>query len=934
MEITEEQRRRAEANRLTALEKRKRVEDRPQEDPWRLFRCRKIPSPTLSPPSSSNGPVSEMKPALFMQPPEPPTPPERFRVMLEICSPDEFAVYAEPLSDFTFPGVSECLKIVESAISSALDFRVSESQGSQLCMRALVYKLKDYDSIGKCLKKLLIVDLKDIPYTTLLAVRTFQTYAASGLVPCWKEHYSEEQVGDLLKRLPVSLRDALLPFQLEGVRFGLRRGARCLIADEMGLGKTIQAIAIACCFMDDGPILVVCPAVLRFSWAEELEHWLPSLLPKDIHLVFGRQNNLDYLEGSPKIVVISYTMLSRLRKSMLEREWSLMIVDESHNIRCTKKKVESEETKAVLDVGAKINRIILLSGTPSLTRPYDIYHQVNIIWPGLLGKDKYEFARTYCITKLARGFQGKLYQDFSKGIRLEELNVLLKQYVMIRRLKEHVLTQLPPKRRQIISLKLKTTDISLAATLCRVNCGIVSDDVPSNQLLTDNANYNDSSENVSNINLHNDKDYRKTSKLLSLQEIGIAKLSGFCEWFSNHVAIGDLEDANKFAIGLVSLKMLIFAHHLKVLDGIQEFVCEKGIQFVRIDGRTLPKDRRTAVESFRLLSEVKIAIIGITAGGVGLDFSSARNVVFVELPKSASEMLQAEDRAHRRGQTNAVNIYIFCAKGTADESHWLHLNKSLFRVSSMMNGKNDVVKEIEVDGVIKLGYSTSVDEVNCMGNLKTDQGEELVESTGIHVCTADVCKGVSVENSHVNKENELRTDQIKPLELNGAEDSDLGLLSILNQSLKGNDTGPSMLDSSDFQEENVRLEQINAFGGAHEVDISAEDLLQKESLRFEISHYTGRIHLYICMPGKDLRPRPLFVNFRQEDLESASQLLKENPSYCNIFQSFIKEWSNLRSIERYKLLGKPLQLPLSLELCYLKETANHGSNVCKPLTLV
>ncbi|KAG0478250.1 hypothetical protein HPP92_012969 [Vanilla planifolia] len=111
----------------------------------------------------------------------------------------------------------------------------------------------------------------------------------------------------------------------------------------------------------------------------------------------------------------------------------------------------------------------------------------------------------------------------------------------------------------------------------------------------------------------------------------------------------------------------------------------------------------------------------------------------------------------------------------------------------------------------------------------------------------------------------------------------------------------------------------------------------------EVSRYTGRIHLYICLPGMDLRPRPLFVNFRQEELdsivlliclqeesvlleESVSQLVKENPRYFNIFQTFIKEWNSLRPIERCKLLGKPLQLPLSIELCYLKEATNHGSS--------
>uniref|UniRef100_A0A453B5Z7 Helicase ATP-binding domain-containing protein n=1 Tax=Aegilops tauschii subsp. strangulata TaxID=200361 RepID=A0A453B5Z7_AEGTS len=191
------------------------------------------------------------------------------------------------------------------------------------------------------------------------------------------------------------------------------------------------AIAIACCFKDEGPLLIVCPAVLRYTWAEELERWDPSFLPKDIHLVFGRRDSLEYLDFCPKVVVISYTMLSILRKSMINRRWALMIIDESHNIRCTKMKEENTQTKAVLEIALNINRIVLLSGTPSLSRPFDIYHQINMLCPRLLGDDKFEFAKTYCSLHVAQSSQGKIYQDFSKGARLTELNVLLSQTLMV-----------------------------------------------------------------------------------------------------------------------------------------------------------------------------------------------------------------------------------------------------------------------------------------------------------------------------------------------------------------------------------------------------------------------------------------------------------------------------------------------------------------------
>ncbi|KAL8141878.1 hypothetical protein V2J09_014910 [Rumex salicifolius] len=173
-----------------------------------------------------------------------------------------------------------------------------------------------------------------------------------------------------------------MPSQFDGLRFGLRRGGRCLIADEMGLGKTLQAIAIA---------------------------------------IFGHQNDPAKLTRLPRVVVTSYTMLSRLQKSMLEINWAVLIVDESHHVRCSKKKVEAGETKATLDMATKA-------------------------W--LVGEDK--------------DSQGKSYRDFSQGCRLQELSILLRQTVMIRRLKENLLVQLPPKRRQIIRLALKKSDIILA----------------------------------------------------------------------------------------------------------------------------------------------------------------------------------------------------------------------------------------------------------------------------------------------------------------------------------------------------------------------------------------------------------------------------------------------------------------------------------------
>ncbi|KAH9722052.1 hypothetical protein KPL70_006605 [Citrus sinensis] len=889
MEITEEQRQRAEANRLAALAKRKALLQSAttasnRQDAWRLSKCRKFSTePAHFPKSALADPNSTTQ------------LPENFRVRLEICSPDSFSVTPLAIEGFVYPGEEECLRRLGQWLSDVMPSHYTQNNSGG---KACVYKLRDYNPVLTCLKNSAGIEVEGIPWVTLNVVEKLSHSIDTGRWnPCRPEHLSDEVVDEMIGKLPKSLLDVILPFQLEGVRFGLRRGGRCLIADEMGLGKTLQAIAIAACFISAGSILVVCPAILRLSWAEELERWLPFCLPADIHLVFGHRNNPVHLTRFPRVVVISYTMLHRLRKSMIEQEWALLIVDESHHVRCSKRTSEPEEVKAVLDVAAKVKRIVLLSGTPSLSRP------------GLLGKAKYDFAKTYCDVKTVQGYQGQLFQDFSKGVRLEELNVLLKQTVMIRRLKQHLLVQLPPKRRQIIRLLLKRSEIVSA----KAAVGVIND---SEKDATNDKTPKDSDE-------HDDSGACCRLGKISYQELGIAKLSGFREWLSIHPVIAESDGAADIDVNPRSNKMIIFAHHLKVLDGVQEFISEKGIGFVRIDGNTLPRDRQSAVHSFQLSNEVKIAIIGITAGGVGLDFSSAQNVVFLELPQSPSLMLQ----------------------DTTDESHWQNLNKSLRCVSSATNGKYDALQEIAVEGVSYLEMSDKTDrgseDLTLDQVASSDQFQELMKVP--ESSEASDFRAINTNDEITAKMNdklleESKTDHIPDLNIDEVYAS---MGKVEDITLSGAEIGPEKVSPYELVKSNKDKDEPKKESKSHpqatkldvaklllptEADECSSD--QVNSLRFEVSQYTGRIHLYSCVPGTDSRPRPLFESFRPEELDNTERIsgcLKDNPGYRHAIQVFINEWNALRPIERTKLLGKPLQLPLSVELCYLKETINHSS---------
>ncbi|XP_057791867.1 uncharacterized protein LOC131008825 isoform X2 [Salvia miltiorrhiza] len=849
-QITEEQRKRAEANRAAALAKRKAIlslTGQPAHD-WNLSKYRKL-SPHANIPLAKQPLTSGSS-----------GPPEKLRVRLEICSPDSFSVTPFAVEGFAFPGEDACFEKLRDCFSNvALSHYTQNTSGGKAC----VYRLYDYQLVLKSLKNRKDIECEEIPWGTFNVVEKFShSFIYGRWIPCRPEHLPDEKVDGLISELPIALLNALLPFQLDGVRFGLRRGGRCLIADEMGLGKTLQAIAIAACFMKDGSILVVCPAILRYSWAEELERWFPFCLPSDIHLVFGGPDNPARLAKLPKIVVISYTMLRRLRSSMLGLDWVTLIVDESHHLHCNKKSSESDELQAVLDMATKVKHLILLSGTPSLSRPFDIFHQVNMLWPGLLGQTKYEFAKTYCSVKFIKGRQGKVFQ----GTRLEELNVLLKQSIMIRRLKEHVLLELPPKRRQIIKLVLSKSDINSAM----VALGLEDVDA------TAESDAENAPVPVSDEDLDCDMNKKLSKKLSAL---GLAKLPGFFEWLSIHPIMVEVDGEETRQESSSSHKMIIFAYHHKVLDGVQAFLCEKGMQFVRIDCTITGVDRQSAIQSFQSSKEVKIALIGIRAGSTGLNLTSADTVVFLELPTNPADIQQAEDRAHRHGQKRAVNVYIFCAKDTSDESQWQQLNRSLLRVSSTVNGKRYAISEIEVEGVSSLESARSISE-------KSKQSMKFQDACGEQ--EPDLPKASSDMHVEVDK----------------------GCV-----------------------EQHESEKTLNGDGCVNKVECRVKTDIQLSTLRFEVSQQTGRIHLYSCTSGTHCRPSPLFKSFRQEEVEcrsladehekSSGESVDDNSVYMEALMSFINEWKELRPIERKRLINKPLQLPLSCELCYLNESLNH-----------
>ncbi|XP_056157493.1 DNA annealing helicase and endonuclease ZRANB3 [Lampris incognitus] len=465
-----------------------------------------------------------------------------------------------------------------------------------------------------------------------------------------------------LSALPHKLLHRLMPFQREGVEFALSKNGRCMIADEMGLGKTVQAIAVTYVYRQEWPLLVVVPSSLKYPWMEELERWIPELQPGDINLV----ENKSHITGisSSKVTVLGYGLLTTDARSLVEalnrQRFAVVVVDESHYLKSR----NTARTKNLVPILQSAKRVILLTGTPALGRPEELFMQIDALYPNMFGSWT-NYAKKYCNAHY-RYFGTRRQWDCRGASNLDELHQKLSQ-IMIRRLKAQVLTQLPPKVRQRIPFDLpKEAAVKEALAsfeeweklMRSQGSGLSSTDNPFTEVMS----------LVTRM-------YKQTA---------VAKA-------------GAVKDYIKMMLETEKLKFLVFAHHLTMMQACTEAVIEAKAGYIRIDGSVPSSERIQLVRKFQNDPDTRVAILSIQAAGQGLTFTAASHVVFAELYWNPGHVKQAEDRAHRIGQTSSVHVHYLIAKGTFDTAMWAMLNRKETVTGTTLNGRKEYLTAEEGD---------------------------------------------------------------------------------------------------------------------------------------------------------------------------------------------------------------------------------------------
>lgn len=429
----------------------------------------------------------------------------------------------------------------------------------------------------------------------------------------------------------------LREFQKEGLSF-LLANPRTLLADEMGLGKTVQALACLAAAKEFPALIVVPPHLLR-NWQTEITRFLRlEGKPARVCVLTGLK---PYQPPEADVYIIHYLLLRGWKQALLQMGFKAVVFDEIQELRHG----GTEKYSAASLLAEECERVIGLSGTPIYNKGSEIWNVVNILDYHCLG-DWESFTRAWC-----DGYGNHLVRNpalLGEHLRREGL--------ILRRTKEEVLAELPPKRRLVQEID---SDDKVYRELMRP----VMDQLGS--LLA----------------LH--PDARERALLEEQVGRGERQATGVAKAPFVAAFVRALEDSGE--------KVLLFAHHHAVMDIYRRELA--AYRPVFITGRESTTQKEEAVARF-MEGKTNLCVISLRAAS-GLNLQRASCVVFGELDWSPAVHSQAEDRAHRMGQKDSILCYYLVAPQGSDRDMQDALGLKVSQFVALMGDQTPELSSIQ-----------------------------------------------------------------------------------------------------------------------------------------------------------------------------------------------------------------------------------------------
>jgi SWI/SNF-related matrix-associated actin-dependent regulator 1 of chromatin subfamily A len=443
----------------------------------------------------------------------------------------------------------------------------------------------------------------------------------------------------------------LKPYQLEGVAKITQFGGRAILADEMGLGKTAQAL-----FWiknqrkeEPGTVCVVCPASVKYHWK-----WEASRFGIQAQVLEGKLSH----DLTGDFFILNYDILSDWLPVLRAKDLKYVVLDEAHYC----KNLSAKRTRAVFQLVQRVPYVLALTGTPLTNRPIELWPVLKAVRPDLF-PSRTKFAWRYCKPRWTPwGW------SYDGSANLDELHRILFSTCMIRRTKKDVLSELPSKSRKVVFTELP-----------------------------DMETYYQAQRNFLQWLASLDPERaRRAARAQALAKVGYLmrlvaelKLPWVKQWISDFLESNPDE------------KLVCFTSHTFVVDALKERFKSK---CVVIDGRVRGDIRHETVRRFNSDPRVRLLIGQWVAAGVGINLAASHYAVALDLPWTPGDLVQAEDRIHRIGQSRDCYVFYLIAKGTIEEKQIKLLRRKAEILDEVLSGKrrrdfnifNELLRQMEI----------------------------------------------------------------------------------------------------------------------------------------------------------------------------------------------------------------------------------------------
>lgn len=478
---------------------------------------------------------------------------------------------------------------------------------------------------------------------------------------------------------PASVNANLRGYQQDGMAwlgFLADYGFNGILADDMGLGKTLQTLAHIQHERDIGrltePTLIVAPTSLLGNWKRESTRFTPQLSTLIWH---GSQRKLGDLTAHPvDIIITSYALVTRDINLLANQQFGLVVLDEAQAIKNPSAKVT--QALKTLDVP----RRLCLTGTPLENHLGELWSQFDFLMPGFLSTRKH----------FNRYFRTPI-ENHGSTDRQQRLSTLIRPF-LLRRRKEQVATELPPKTEIVREVALEPEQARLYESIR------VSMEQRVRALLAERGLARSHIEMLDAL-----LKLRQTCCHPALVKLDTAR--GVRESAKTDLLISMLEE-------LISegKKILLFSQFTEMLGLIELELNKRDIRYAKLTGRTRKRD--DVIDSFQH-GDIPLFLISLKAGGTGLNLTAADTVIHYDPWWNPAVENQASDRAHRIGQDKPVFIYKLVASNTVEEKIMaMQQQKQQLADQTINQGENAAIQNLTADDIMDLFSASDPTESN------------------------------------------------------------------------------------------------------------------------------------------------------------------------------------------------------------------------------